>query len=201
MSDTVHDRIYALAEPRAGFFTTAQAVAAGMDPSTVRHHARPGGRFERVGHGLYRLRHFPSGRFDHVYAAWVPLAHAGAVVSHETALDLHELSDLIPDAVDLTLPRARRGQRPREGVRLHTSKRHPSPNEVRELAGLPVTSPERTIADAFEGGSQPDQLELAVRQALARGITTTRRLHAAAAGRHAGTRAFLDSAIERAEHR
>lgn len=196
MSDTLHDRVYALAEPQAGFFTTAQAVAAGMDASTVRHHARPGGRFERVGRGLYRLRHFPSGQFDHVYAAWVPLARAGAVVSHETALDLQGLSDLIPDAVDLTLPRAQRGQRPRPGVHLHTTKLPPAPAETHELHGLPVTTPARTIADAFETGTQPDQLELAVRQALARGITTPRRLRVAAAARPATTRSFIARAIE-----
>jgi predicted transcriptional regulator of viral defense system len=198
MSDTAHDRIYSLAEPQAGYFTVAQAVGAGMDASTVRHHARPRGRFERAGHGLYRLRHFPTGRHDHVYAAWVPLAAAGAIVSHETALDLHELSDLIPDAVDLTFPRAKRGQRPRPGVHLHTATRAPDPGEVRLLNGLPVTSPERSIADAFEAGSQPDQLQLAVRQALARGLTTPRRLHAAAAARSARTRAFLDAAAEHA---
>jgi hypothetical protein len=41
-----------------------------MDRSTLRHHARPGGRYRRVGRGLYRLRHFPSTPDEHVMEAW-----------------------------------------------------------------------------------------------------------------------------------
>ena len=70
-----------------------------MDRSTLRHHARPGGRYERVRRGLYRLRHFPSSPYEHVMAAWLPLRDAGAVVSHESALELHGLSDVTPNAI------------------------------------------------------------------------------------------------------
>jgi predicted transcriptional regulator of viral defense system len=195
MSDNIQDRLYAFAEPQAGFFTAGQALAAGMDRSTLQYHARPGGRYQRVRRGLYRLRHFPTGRFDHVYAAWVPLREAGAVVSHESALDLYELSDLIPDLVDLSVPREKRGQRPRPGVRLHTTEHPLGPEEIREVMGLPVTKPERTIIDAFEAASQPDQLEMATRQALEQALTTPRRLRAAAAARSPRARAFVERAI------
>jgi hypothetical protein len=61
MSDAVdHDGLYRLAESQAGYFTTQQALAMGMQRSTLRHYARPDGQFERVRRGLYRLRHFPS---------------------------------------------------------------------------------------------------------------------------------------------
>jgi predicted transcriptional regulator of viral defense system len=196
MSDTPHDRLYALAEPQAGFFSAGQALAAGIDRSTLAHHARPAGRYERIRRGLYRLRHFPTGRFDHVYAAWVPLRDTGAVVSHESALDLYELSDLIPALVDITVPRAKRGQRPRPGVRLHTTEHPPRPDEIQWMLGLPVSTPERAIVDAFEAASQPDQLELAVQQALGRALTTPRRLRAAAAARSARAGAFVERMLE-----
>jgi hypothetical protein len=128
-------RLYRLAEAQAGYFTARQALAAGMDRSTLRHHVRPGGRYERVHRGLYRLRHFPTSSHEHVVAAWIPLREAGAVVSHESALELHDLSDVIPVAVHLSLPRAKRGQRPRPGVRLHTLERPPGPSEVRTGVG------------------------------------------------------------------
>jgi hypothetical protein len=48
MHDVDHDALYRTAESQAGYFTTQQALAAGMDRSTMRHHARPGGRYERV---------------------------------------------------------------------------------------------------------------------------------------------------------
>ena len=100
MHDIDHDALYRTAESQAGYFTTQQALAAGMDRSTLRHHARPGGRYERVRRGLYRLRHFPTSPHEHVVAAWLPLRAAEAVVSHESALRLYELSDVIPSATD-----------------------------------------------------------------------------------------------------
>jgi predicted transcriptional regulator of viral defense system len=131
MSDVDHDGLFGLIEAQAGYFTAQQAVSAGMDRSTLRHHARPGGRYERVRRGLYRLRHFPSSPHEHVMATWLPLRDAGAVVSHESALELHELSDVIPDAVHLSLPRSERGQRRRAGAQLHTLNRPPEKAEKR----------------------------------------------------------------------
>lgn len=192
MSDVDHDELYRQAEAQAGYFTAQQAVGAGMDRSTLRHHARPGGRYERPRRGLYRLRHFPSSPYEHVMAAWLPLRDAGAVVSHESALELHELSDVIPDAVHLSLPRSERGQRRRAGVRLHTLNRPPEKAEIREIAGLPVTSPERTIIDSLEAGAQPEQIEMAIHQAFDRGLTTARRLRAVAATRPARVRKFVE---------
>src|SRR4051794_35644877 len=148
MSDIDHDGLYRQAEAQAGYFTAPQAVEAGMDRSTLRFHARPGGRYERVRRGLYRLRHFPTSSHEHVMAAWLPLRDNGAVVSHESALELHGLSDVIPDAVHLTLPRSERGTRPRAGVRLHTSEDVPRGKQIRQIAGLPVTGPERSMFDA-----------------------------------------------------
>jgi predicted transcriptional regulator of viral defense system len=197
MSDVDHDGLYRRAEAQAGYFTAQQAVNADMDRSTLRHHARPGGRYERVRRGLYRLRHFPSSAHEHVMAAWLPLRDAEAVVSHESALELHELSDVIPDAVHLSLPRSERGQRRRAGVRLHTLNRPPEKSEVREIAGLPVTSPERTIVDSLEAGAQPEQIEMAVHQALERGLTTPRRLRAAASTRPARVRKFIERRLDR----
>ena len=196
MSDIDHDGLYRQAESQAGYFTAQQAVNAGMDRSTLRHHARPGGRYERARRGLYRLRHFPSSPYEHVMAAWLPLRDAGAVVSHESALELHELSDVIPDAVHLSLPRSERGQRRRAGVRLHTLNRPPEKAEIREIAGLPVTSPERTIVDSLEAGAQPEQIEMAARQALERGLTTPRRLRAAASARPARVRKFVERRLD-----
>ncbi|MFN8224420.1 MAG: type IV toxin-antitoxin system AbiEi family antitoxin domain-containing protein [Gaiellales bacterium] len=192
MSDRVnHDGLYGLAESQAGYFTARQALEAGMDRSTLVHHARPGGRYERIRRGLYRLRHFPSSPEEHVVAAWVALPPP-AVVSHESALELWELSDVIPNAVHITLPRAKRGQRSRPGVRFHALMDPPRPEETRRLGAVLVTSPERTIVDSLEDGTQPEQIELAVQQALQRGLTTRGRLQAAAAGRSSRVRAFID---------
>jgi predicted transcriptional regulator of viral defense system len=192
MSDRVdHDGLYRIAESQAGYFTAEQALEAGMDRSTLVHHARPGGRYERVRRGLYRLRHFPSTPHEHVVAAWLDLP-SPAVVSHVSALELYELSDVIPTAVHITLPRENRGQRPKPGVRFHALTNPPGPDETRRVDGVLATSPERTIVDSLEAGMQPEQIELAVRQALERGLTTPRRLRAAATNRPRRVRRFID---------
>jgi len=198
VSDVDHDALYRQAEAQAGYFTAQQAVDVGMDRSTLRHHARPGGRYLRVRRGLYRLRHFPSSPHEHVMAAWLPLRDSGAVVSHESALELHELSDVIPNAVHLTVPRSERGLRRREGVQLHTAYRPPTKKEVRSIAGLPVTEPARSIVDALETGTQPEQIEMAIRQALGRGLTTARRLRGAAASRSERVHKFIERDLEEA---
>jgi predicted transcriptional regulator of viral defense system len=195
VSDKIdHDGLYRTAESQAGYFTAEQALDAGMDRSTLRHHARPGGRYERVRRGLYRLRHFPSSPHEHVVAAWLDLP-SPAVVSHESALELYDLSDVIPNAVHITLPRAMRGQRPRPGVRFHTVEHSVDPTYVRRVRGVLVTSPERSIVDSLQAGTQLEQIELAVSQALERGLTTPRRLRASAAGRSARVRLSIDRVL------
>jgi hypothetical protein len=49
-----------------------------------------------------------------------------------------------------------------------------------EYEGLPVTAPARSIVDAAAAGTGPEQIELAVRQAIERGLTTAAQLRVAA---------------------
>ena len=106
---------------------------------------------------------------------------------------------MIPDAVHISLPRAKRGQRPRAGVRLHSLERPPDASETRAVRGVPVTSPERSIVDSLEAGTQPEQSEQAIRQALERGLTTRRRLRGGRGGAF-GARAceFVERAVAEA---
>lgn len=65
----------------------------------------------RVRRGVYRLVHFPAGDHEDLTAVWLWSQHEG-VFSHETALALHDLSDVLPSRAHLTLPR-RSPSRPR----------------------------------------------------------------------------------------
>src|SRR4029077_3922397 len=115
-----------------------------------------------------------------------------AVVSHESALDLHELSDVIPNRVHLLLDRDDRGIRRLQGVTLDTTTKPLEPAEVVSREGIRVTDPERSILDAASAGTAPEQVEVAVRQALNRALTTRRSL-LARAGRRGGRVAELIS--------
>jgi hypothetical protein len=122
-----HDGLYRLAEAQAGYFTAQQALTTGMDRSTLRHHARPGGRYQRVRRGPYPVcdTSLPA-HTSTSSRPCCPCTKPPAVVSHESALELYDLSDVIPSAVYISLPRTNRGQRPRPGVRFHTLQHPPA---------------------------------------------------------------------------
>jgi predicted transcriptional regulator of viral defense system len=170
------DVLYRLAERQAGYLTARQAVATGMPRSTLAHHARPGGRLQPVSRGVYRLRNFPPSPHEHIVAGWLRTPpSADAVVSHQSALELHDLSDIIADQIHVSVPRNRR-RKAVPGLTLHVTQLPILPNERREILGVAVTSPERTILDVLREGGPNEQIELAIAQALRRGLSTRRRL-------------------------
>jgi predicted transcriptional regulator of viral defense system len=173
---SVQDCLYALAEGQGGFFTAQQAIGAGVARSTLTYHARDGGMLRRAGRGVYRLRRFPSSPYEHVICAWLGLSRAGAVVSHVSALELMELTDLIVDEVHVTVPRSKRGAAVPAGVRVHFTARPIEGPQRHTVSGMPVTGVERTIADVVRVVGWSEQVDLAVRQSLSRGMTTPARL-------------------------
>ena len=173
---TAMDRMYEIAEAQGGYLSAAQAIAAGIPRSTLTYQAREGSALERVAQGVYRLRRFPTAPHGHVIAAWLAMANADAVVSHESALELLDLTDLIADKIHLTLPRAKRGLQTPAGVRAHFTARPIEGRQRRWIQGVPVTTVERTLADLLRAGGWTEQIDLAVRQAIQRGLTTPRRL-------------------------
>lgn len=179
---------------QGGYFSAKQARAHGISPQLLDHHVRSG-RFERVRRGLYRISGFPSGEHDEIRERWLAVGPDKAVVSHESALALHDLSDHIPGAVHVLVPRRHRGLRVPPGVVLHTQS---GDAEIRSVwrDGIAVTPPARTIVDAAEL-IQPEQLVMAVRQALRQGLLTRRQLEEEAA-RHHQTR-IIDRALADAE--
>jgi predicted transcriptional regulator of viral defense system len=175
-----HRRLFEKASEQGGYFTAAQAEECGISRPLLSHHSRAEGRFIRVRHGIYRVRDYPSAPREDVIVAWLAAGRDVAVVSHESALDLLDLSDIVPDAVHLTVPREKRHRRGRQGIRIHTTTRPVRPGDVVIRDGIRVTSAERSIADAAQAGTAPDQVVAAVGQAVARGATTAPRLLAVA---------------------
>ncbi len=166
----------AVAHEQGGYFTTKQAIQAGYGYKHLDYH-ETAGNFERVVHGLYRLPTVPRGEHDDLVrlALWsrnqkdVPQA----VVSHESALVLHDLTELLPDRTHLTVPKGFRKPAPR-GVVLH--KAVLAPEDVEQRSGFRVTTPLRTLLDAAEGGVSQEQLGKAVKDALSRGLVRRAKL-------------------------
>jgi predicted transcriptional regulator of viral defense system len=173
------DRLYRTASEQEGLFTTRQAAEAGYSPQLMVHHLH-GGRARRVRRGIYRLVHFPPGEHEELVVAWLWSEREG-VLSHQTALALHELSDVLPAQVHLTLPASWRRRRFRvpPGVVLHHAE---LPAEDRTWSGaVPVTSVRRSLEDCASAGLTPELLRQAARQALGRGLVAPDDLAAVAA--------------------
>jgi predicted transcriptional regulator of viral defense system len=179
------------AATQAGYFTAEQALMAGYSYQAQRHHVQRG-NWSRVDRGLFRLPEWPAGRFEHL-VRWSLLSKGRGVVSHESALAVHDLGDANPGRVHMIVPRGFRARL--AGVVAHRAALDDA--DVEDHPGFRVTTPRRTLVDVAAGTLDQDGLDLAVVQALDRGLITRRGLVAAAEAHSA--RAALR--IERAIHR
>lgn len=162
------DRLYETAAAQQGMFTTKQAAEAGYSPQLLIHHTRAG-NIARVRRGIYRLVHFPAGEHEELVTAWLWSELTG-VISHQTSLALHGLSDVLPAHVHLSLPTAWRRCRFRvpPDVVLHHA--DVPPEDRAWFGAVPVTTPRRTLSDCAKEGLSPEMLQQAARQALRRGL-------------------------------
>ncbi|MDX1999254.1 MAG: type IV toxin-antitoxin system AbiEi family antitoxin domain-containing protein [Thermoanaerobaculia bacterium] len=163
------DHLYKVAEGQAGYFTTRQAAEAGYSPQLLVYLS--GKKVSRVRRGIYRLIHFSASDHEELVMLWLWSKRAG-VFSHETALALHDLSDVLPGKVHMTLPRAwqRRRLRVPEGLVLHFANVEEA--ERGHFGAVPVTVPLRTLRDCLAMDLAPGLIDQAIFQARHRGLIT-----------------------------
>ncbi len=174
-------RLTAVAVTQGGYFTAQQAEQAGYVYPHLTYHVNRG-NFERAGRGLYRIPTIPLSEHDDLIR--LTLWSRGrddlpqAVVSHESALSLHGLSDMLPGKVHLTVPRSFRRAAPPECT-LHKADLEEADSVA--WGAFRVTTPLRTLTDvASEDAVPTEQLARAVREALERGLIVHSKLRAAA---------------------
>ena len=178
-------RLYGIAEGQQGFFTTKQAKTAGFAENTHPYHVQVG-NWIREHRGIYRLASFPQGERPDLmlWSLWSRnRGEAGqGVYSHETALSLHDISDVMPAKLHMTVPRSfrRNSEIPRVLV-LHLADLPQS--DIGVAHGVRVTRPMRTIIDVLAGGEMPlATLRQALLEGLRRGLI--RRSEIAEARKH-----------------
>jgi len=179
-----HQGIYEIAEGQGGYFSAAQARGAGFTSDLLSYHARAG-RFERVARGVYRLRQYPASPLEDLFIAQLR-AGPHSAVSHDSALALYELSDVLPAEVHLTVPPMASRRRP--GIRQHTLRI--APDEISAREGLRVTTVPRTLADVARSSVSEDRVLQAAQEAVDRGLVGYRQLEEAA-GRYGGRAARI----------
>lgn len=166
-------RLYEIAEDQQGFFTTKQAKAAGFAENTHPYHVQAG-NWIREHRGIYRLGSFPRGERPDLmlWSLWSRNRGEAAqgVYSHQTALSLYDLSDVMPAKLHMTVPKnfRRNSEIPRALV-LHFADLHQS--DIEAVHGVRLTKPMRTILDLLENGEMPPAtLRQVLREALRRGL-------------------------------
>lgn len=164
-----------LAFVQAGYFTAAQALDVGYSYQAQKHHVDTG-NWMRVDRGLFRLPGWPADP-DDAYVRWSLWSRGRGVVSHDSALAVHRLSDADPALVHLTVPPGFRARD--EHLQLHVGL--VTESDVERRAGWSVTTPLRTLIDVAMGDASQEVVDQAVSDALAVGMTTRRRILRAAA--------------------
>jgi predicted transcriptional regulator of viral defense system len=190
-----HQCLFDRASEQHGYFTSAQARACGFNWDLLTN-ATQRGRYIRIRRGLYRLRDYPTFPREEVAAAWLAIGKDIAVVSHDSALDLHDLSDVIPDSVHLTVPRSKRYVPKLPSITIHTTTKPFSSLDLVTRDGIRVTSAGRTILDAAESGTGPEQIEMAIHQAIDRGLITRNQLIQDARGRSRRVASLVEGALQ-----
>ncbi len=165
-----------IAKEQEGYFTAAQAISVGYS-YRQQHHHKNHGNWEYIDHGVYRLRTYPESEHEDLirWSLWSRnrRGESQATVSHETALAIHELGDVMPSRIHLILPPGFRKKIP-GGCIPHKAVLRP--DEIEHRRGFNVTTPLRTLLDVTDSPLSQDLLEGAVRDALERGVVQSKQL-------------------------
>ncbi len=174
---TASDALFEIIEQQQGYFTAKQAAESGYQLGSQAHHVKSG-NWARVERGIYRLTRFPQSDEEQlvIYSLW-SRNRAGepeGVYSHQTALSIHELSDVNPTKLHMTVPATfrRRAKTPKI-LALHRA--NLVVKEIEQRQGFSVTRPLRTIADLATAESvSQDIVEQALSEGRQGGLITVR---------------------------
>ena len=161
------DELHAVANGQSGHFTAQQAAEAGFSVQLLHKHVQSG-NLQRPARGIYRITRFPPSEHEDLVVLWL-WSGQQAVFSHETALQLHELSDVLPARIHLTLPDAtpRRRTNP-EGTVVHFAD---VPASDRQWIGpVPITTPARSVLDVAAAHGDASLVGQAIDQGIAAGL-------------------------------
>lgn len=173
MAGRIQAQLWEVALDQHGFVTTADARRLGINVVELGKLAWRK-QLGRISYGIYRFEQLPATRFDPYMLATLWAGGRG-VLSHDTALELHELSDINPAKIHLTVPM---GYRPRRqgGDLYEVHHADLDPGQIRRFEGVPIVTPAAAIGQTIRSGI-PTHL---IRQALGaahRGGLVTKKQH------------------------
>lgn len=167
-------QLYDIADSQCGMFTAKQAASVGYSTRVQSYHVQTED-WLREWRGIYRLRFYPyAGPTDLMTWYLWSCDQAGTpegVYSHDTALELHELSTWNGARLHMTVPKDFKRRVVPKALRLHKGElRH---FEITRVNRVPVTTATRTLLDLLQADSIPrHHLIEAFQEARDRGLVT-----------------------------
>jgi predicted transcriptional regulator of viral defense system len=147
-----------VAVDNGGYVTPALVAQLGVPAVELRKMVSRG-TLESAAHGVYRVPSLPTDRHDALILARLWATGRG-VISHDSALFVHQLCDINPTKVHLTIPTSYRISRA-GGERYEIHHADLGERDVTRLDAVALTTIRRTLQDVV--GSSPEYL---VRQAI-----------------------------------
>ena len=152
-----------------GYVTAEDAAAVGVVADRLRKMAERG-TLERIAYGLYRVPAVAATGLDQYMEATL-WPRGGGVLCHDTALDLHELCDINPAKIHVTVRKDLRITRAIPALyRLHH--RDLDEREITRHEGIPIVTPARAIRDGIEAHLGAHLIKQAIMTARERGAIT-----------------------------
>ncbi len=174
------DHLFEIADRQQGYFTTKQAVECGYSRTNF-HRYLASGEWVKELRGIYRLVHYPIPLHPDfvLWSLWSCniKGEMQGVWSYETALDIYELSDVMPAKMHMTVPkRFRKWTKIPKNLVLHFD--DIPETEIIAQQGYLVTTPLRTIVDISEEGKlSEDFIVQAIQDALKKGLFSRTKLN------------------------
>ncbi len=169
-------RLYEFAVAQGGYFTASQAAEAGY-PKQLQHYHVKRGNWLREDRGIYRLWEWPGSSHDDLIR-WTLWSRGTAVVSHESAMAVHDISDLMPGKIHLTVPPGFR-KKPPPGIVIYRGDL--APHEIEQREWFRVTTPLRTLIDLAQTWVSIEHITRGIHDAVRKGLISDRHIEAAIA--------------------
>jgi len=172
MNETVWniEKLREIAIDQHGFVSVEQALDAGVTRAALSGLVRRK-RLEHAATGVYRVPQVPYGQYDAFMLAVLWTGVPEAVTSHETALDLYEVSDINPTKIFVTVGKNRRIRR-KGGEHYSVYYQDLRPNQTSWHEEIPTVTLPTAIEQCIESGVPTYLLKQAINNGYKTGLVT-----------------------------
>jgi predicted transcriptional regulator of viral defense system len=128
------------------------------------------GKLDRLWQGVYRFPEWPASANDHLMEAVAWTRDPRAALSHDTALEAYELSDINPDQVHVTIPtRPKKLRRTAAPAALVAHYQDLDPGQIGWWERIPTVTVPTAIDQCIATGVRPDLVLQAIDTARRQG--------------------------------